>query len=315
MRIVFMGSAELSCKSLEALLKEPDIDVALIVTQPDRRKGRNLKMSSCPARLMADELGIKVISPESVNDPDSIRELTEANADCFAVVAYGHLLNSQVLSLPPKGCINVHTSLLPQYRGAAPIQRAVANGDECTGVTTMHLNEGMDTGDVIYQDKEKILPEDTGGSLHDRLAIRGAALLVRTLRDLAAGTAPRVAQDHASATIAPKLSKQDGRIDWQESSKVIYNKIRAFNPWPVCWFESGDAIAKTTDCHVRIFRAECIPGSGDPGQVMKVDRSGVEVGTGDGLLRILELQAEGGKRMMVEDFVRGHLVIEGKEFS
>ena len=315
MRIVFMGSAELSCKSLEALLHAPDIDVALVVTQPDRRKGRSLKMGSCPARIMADELGVKVISPESVNDPESMQALIDAEADCFAVVAYGHILKSKVLSLPPRGCINVHTSLLPKYRGAAPIQRAVASGDKVTGVTTMHLDKGMDTGDMIYQEEEEIRSDDTGGSVHDRLAIRGASLLLKTLRDLALDKSPRVPQDHSAATLAPKLSKQDGRIDWQDSSEVIYNRIRGFNPWPVCWFLSGDAIAKTTDCHVRVFRAECIDGSGDPGKVLRVDRSGVEIGTGDGVLRILELQSEGGKRMMIEDFVRGHLVIEGKAFS
>ncbi len=315
MRIVFMGSAELSCKSMEALLAESDIEIGLILTQPDRPKGRNLKIASCPARALAVERGIEVISPADPNAPDVVERLREVGADCFVVVAYGRILSPELIEIPSKGCINVHTSLLPKYRGAAPIQWAVANGDSETGVTTMYIDEKMDQGDIVYQEGEPIHSSDTGGSLHDRLADRGARLLVRTLKDIAVDGAPRIPQDHSHASLAPKLSKQQGRIDWAEECDVTCNRIRGFNPWPVCWFRSGDALAKKVDCVVRVYSARRVDGAGKPGTVLRSSREGIDVASGAGAIRIEELQAEGGKRMVAEEFLRGHYVEAGKVFS
>jgi len=312
MRVVFMGSAELSCSSLEALLEEPGIDVVLAVTQPDRPKGRSLRVSACPSKKFAEERGLRVIAPSDLYSEAVLQELRDANADYFVVVAYGRILKPVLLEMPAKGCINLHTSLLPKYRGAAPIQWAIASGDSVTGVTTMHLNEGMDTGDIIYSEEEPIHDDDTGGTVHDRLAGRGAHLLVRTLKDLERGTALRVPQDSCKATYAPKLSKSDGRIDWCQDAKVLYNRIRAFNPWPVVWCRSGSAVAKRENCAIRIYRAECVEGHGQPGCVLSAGDEGIDVAAGSAVIRITELQPEGGRRMEVAEFLRGHYVEPGK---
>ncbi len=315
MRIVFMGSAHLSCVSLEKLLSAGDIDVALAVTQPDRPKGRNRHVLPCPSKEYAEKRGIPVVAPENVNSPEAVERLAAEKADCFVVVAYGAILKPAVLDVPPMGCINVHTSLLPKYRGAAPIQWAIAGGETVTGVTTMHLNEGMDEGDIVYQDAVPITPDDTAGSLHDKLAVRGGDLLLKTLRDLKDGVAPRIPQDSQQATYAPKLTKQDGRIDWKEDCDVIYNKIRGFNPWPMAWCISGSAIAKREDCVIRIISGRCVAGGREPGRILRAGDEGIDVGTGDGILRIDELQIEGGRRMDAQTFLRGHFVEEGKNFG
>lgn len=313
MRVVFMGSAELSCRAIEALLSEPGMDVVMAVTQPDRPRGRSLKTASCPARSMAESRGLKVISPLDVNQPDVIREIASVKPDFFAVVAYGLILKEKLLNLPAVACINLHTSLLPAYRGAAPIQWAVANGESVSGVSTMYMNEKMDEGDVIYQDPEPISADDTGGTLHDRLAHKGALLLVKTLRDVYTGKAPRLSQDDRLATYAPKLSKKDARIDWRDAAAVLRNRIRAFNPWPVCWFEAGDAFGPAKAGSVRVFSADHVDGSAEPGLVAAAGAHGIDIGTGAGLLRVRELQCEGGRRMKVEEFLRGHSICTGKE--
>lgn len=314
-RVVFMGSSEFACRSFEALLNDPVFDTVLAITQPDRPKGRSLKVLPCPARAAASSKGVRVISPARLNTDEVFEELKALNADFFCVVAYGHILRDRILGLPRCGCINVHASLLPRYRGAAPIQWAVASGDQVTGVTTMHMDKGMDEGDIIYSLEEHITPMDTGGTLHDRLALKGAGLLVKTLKDVYAGTAPRKAQNHAEATYAPKLTKDDGKIDWKETATVIYNKSRAFNPWPGSWFQCGDALANRVNTRIKVYGSVVLDGKADPGVVIAADPCGIDVGTSSGILRITELQAEGGRRLGVGDFITGHNILTGRRFA
>ena len=210
-RVVFIGSAELACPSLEKLHVTPRLKVVGVVTQPERPSGRALRPAACPIHVCAVRLGIPTLTPEKINTPTSLEALHALRPDVIAVVAYGQILRSAILDLPPLGCINLHASLLPSYRGAAPIQWAIARGETVTGVTTMFMNEGLDTGDIIFQEAEPIHPEDTSATLHDRLACRGADLLVRTLYAVRAGTAPRRSQDSVGvATFAPRLKKADG---------------------------------------------------------------------------------------------------------
>ncbi|MCA1809162.1 MAG: methionyl-tRNA formyltransferase [Lentisphaerae bacterium] len=215
MRILFMGSAELACPSLEALRGTPDFKIVGVVTQPERPRGRSLRRAPCPVCAHVAQLGIPVLMPEKVNTAASVAAVRELQPEIIAVVAYGQILKREILSLPPLGCVNLHTSLLPAYRGAAPIQWAIAAGEQVTGVTTMFMNEGMDAGDIIFQEQEPIRDEDNAATLHDRLAHRGAALLRRTLQAVRAGTAPRQPQDETAVTFAPRLRKYDGRLAWR----------------------------------------------------------------------------------------------------
>jgi len=291
-KIVFLGTAELACPCLEALARQPGVEIAGVVTQPDKPKGRDLRLAPPPVKVTAQKLGLPVWQPARIKDPVALEQLRAARPDLIVVVAYGQLLPPAVLELPARGCINVHASLLPRWRGAAPIQHAILAGDKETGVTTMFLNERMDAGDIILQRREPIRPDDTSGALHDRLAQRGAELLVETV---ALKNPPRHPQDESQVTYARKLSKEDGRLDWHKPALELERQVRAFDPWPGSFTMWGDTLLK-------VWRAEVVPATGAPGTMLP----GMVVATGQGGLRLVEVQPAGGKRMAAASFLRGH---------
>jgi len=308
MRILFMGSAAFACPSLDVLLADPAADVVGVVSQPDRPKGRSLGVTACPVKGQADRRGIPVLTPERVNDADSLAQIEALRPELIVVVAYGQILRKALRDMPRFGCINVHASLLPRYRGAAPIQWAIARGERVTGVSTMFLNAGMDAGDIILQREAAIEAADTGGSLHDRLAQSGAELLSATVDAIRKGAAPRTAQDEAEATYAPKLKKSDGRIDWGLRAVGLHDRVRAFNPWPGCVCE----VPAGAGHFLKVLRARVESGSGRPGMVIDIDGEGPLVQTGNGALRLLEVQPDGRKPMSGSAFVRGHAVRVGE---
>jgi methionyl-tRNA formyltransferase len=303
MRIVFMGSAALSCHSLDSLLASAEDEVVGIVTQPDKPKGRGRQMTACPVKEHIAGRNIPILVPTDVNTGDSIDAISRLKPDAIVVVAYGQILRKDLLSLPAKGCINVHTSLLPKYRGAAPIQWAIANGEQVTGVTTMFMDVGMDTGDIILQQEVPIDHDDTGGSLHDKLAIAGADLLGRTIAEVRAETVERRVQDDAKASFAPKLKKTDGKISWTSGAADIYNRVRAFNPWPCCFCSTDLGQAGK----LRVLRArveDCT--AGVPGEVIEWAGDGPLVRAGDCAVRLLEVQPSGKKAMEGPAYVNGY---------
>jgi methionyl-tRNA formyltransferase len=310
MRIVFMGSAGFACPCLEQLLSSACDEVVAVVTQPDRPKGRNLEVSACPVKAYLGSRSIPVLSPAKINTPDSLAVIQGLRPDLLVVVAYGQLLRPALLAVPPLGCINVHGSLLPRYRGAAPIQWAVANGDAVSGVTTMFMNEGMDTGDMILKREVPIDSADTGGSLHDKLAKVGAALLGETVELIRSGRVPRVPQEESQATLAPKLKKADGKIDWTLPAVTIHNHVRAFNPWPGSYCiipgSSGKTLKVLATREEPCDAAQGSPGQRVPGAVLDATGEGPLIQTGLQAIRLLEVQPEGRKPMTGAAFLRGH---------
>lgn len=302
MRIIFMGSAGFACPCLETLLSSPGDEVVAVVTQPDRPKGRNLEVSSCPVKQYLGARQIPVLSPENVNTSESVALLRDLRPHLIVVVAYGQILKSGILSLPPLGCINVHGSLLPKYRGAAPIQWAVANGDSVSGITTMYVNERMDAGDMILKREVVIDPLDTGGSLHDKLARVGADLLGETIALIRNGPVSRSPQDESAATMAPKLKKSDGRIDWYLPASTIHNHVRAFNPWP----GSSCTLPGEAKNTIKVLATRVEPGQGIPGTLIEASGDGPLIQTSDQAIRLLEVQPEGRKPMTGAAFLRGH---------
>jgi methionyl-tRNA formyltransferase len=300
MRILFMGTAELACPCLEALAKLQGHELVGVVTQPDRPKGRDLKSSPPPVKIVADGLGLPVHQPMKIREAGAVEQVRAARPDVIVVVAYGQILPKTVLDIPARGCINLHTSLLPRWRGAAPIQYAILHGDPETGVTTMFMDEHMDTGDIILQRSEPIHPDDTSATLHDRLAMLGAATLVETVNLLAAGQAPRTKQDQAPATYAKKLTKEDGRIDWTKPAAQIERQVRAFDPWP-------GAYTFLDDLMLKVWKVEAVPQT--PGTLGQANASVVT--TSEGALKLIEVQPAGGKRMSFDAFARGHKVADG----
>ena len=301
MRIIFMGSAALACPCLDSLLANPADQVVGVVTQPDRPKGRTLQVAPCAVRAHVATRGIPLLTPENVNAPDSVAALRSLVPDLIVVVAYGQFLKVDILDLPPRGCINVHASLLPKYRGAAPIQWAVANGETKTGVTTMFVNVRMDAGDIIDQLAEPIQPEDTAGSLHDRLAQCGADLLARTIEALRQGSIRRQSQNEAQATFAPCIKKADGRMDWRLPATLIHNRVRGFNPWPGCFCELPTVgVVRVLKTRVEAGRSEAV------GAVLEATGEGPLIQAGQDALRLLEVQPEGRKVMSGAAFLRGH---------
>ena len=303
LRIIFMGTAELACASLEALTREPDFAVAAVVTQPDRPRGRALKLQPSPVKEVALRRQLRVLQPERARDEAFIHELRELQPDLIAVAAYGQILPPAILALPRLGCLNVHTSLLPKYRGAAPIQWAILNDEPETGVTLMLMNEGLDTGDILRQETTPIRVEDNAQTLHDRLAQVGAALLAPTIRDLVAGRISPQPQPVQGASHARKLTKEDGRLDWRQPARSLWCRVRAFLPWPGAFTHLP---AKPHPHLLKIWQAETMELSGAPGEILRADAAGIAVGCGAGALRIHELQREGGRRMSAAEFLAGH---------
>lgn len=301
MRVVFMGTPDFAAASLQKLINER-YDVAGVFTQPDRYRGRGTGVTFSPVKALAAEHGIPVFQPEKLRDGTALEQLRELRPDVVAVVAYGRILPDELLAVPPLGCINVHGSLLPKYRGSAPIQWAVLNGDRTTGVSTMHMATGMDAGDVIFQRETEIGEFETSGELFDRLMVMGADLLDQTLRAIEAGTAPRHPQDHAAATYTKQLDKSMSPIDWDRTPREIVKQICGLQPWPVATMElDGQS--------VRVFAAEYTEARTDraPGSVVSAGKAGIEVSCAGGeTLRITELQAPGKKRMRAEAYLAGH---------
>jgi len=297
-----MGTPELACVSLEALLRLSDFKVVAVVTQPDRPKGRDLKLQASPVKELALKHGLPVLQPQKARDEAFIGELRSLGPDLIVVAAFGQILPKAMLEIPPYGCINVHTSLLPKYRGAGPIQWAILNDEKETGVTIMKMDVGMDTGDVITQDRTEITPEDNAQTLHERLAQMGAELLVRTIPDYVAGKIQPRPQPAEGVSLAPKIKKEEGRIDWQQPARVIWNRVRGLVPWPGAF-----TVLKEGQRLLKIWEAEIVEGkSGKPGEILDLDRTGIVVGCGDGAIRLTMVQLEGGKRLSAEQFLAGN---------
>ena len=310
MRLVFMGTPDFAAASLEALLKSDD-SVVGIVTQPDRPKGRGQILTPSPVKLLAQREQIPLLQPLKIKDPEFFHVLASWKPDLIAVAAFGRILPPAILSLPLLGCINVHGSLLPKYRGAAPIQWAVINGETETGITTMLMDEGMDTGAMLLQEAIPINLDDTAGTLSPRLAELGARLLVETITLLKAGTLMPRPQDSSRATLAPLLKKEDGIIDWALPATALANLIRGLAPWP------GAYTTVTGGDRWTIWRAVKVPGSvtKSPGVIVAVTNEAIHVATGDGVLAILELQAANSRRMAVSQYLAGHAVTVGLQLG
>ena len=298
--IIFMGTPDFAVPSLH-LLSQKGYDVALVVTQPDRPKGRGRKPVAPPVKLKALELNLEVLQPSTLKSNKFTDQIKRIQPDFLVVIAFGHILSEKILQLPKFGAINIHASLLPEYRGPAPIQWAIINGDSQTGITTMFMDKGMDTGNVLLTEKEPILPEDTAATLHDRLANSGADLLIRTLKDYAAHKLKPIVQDHSKATYAPLLKKEDGHINWQRPAEELEPFIRGMTPWP-------GAFTFHNETRLKIFKAAPIPESVSEavGTILKSFPDELRVATGKGALSILEIQGPSGKRLGVADFLRGY---------
>ena len=303
MRIVFMGTPDFASASLKKLIDER-FEVVGVFTQPDKPKGRGMELCASPVKELALENGLPVFQPVKMRDGTALAQIKALEPDILVVVAYGRILPDDILAVPKYGAINVHGSLLPKYRGAAPIQWAVLNGDKITGVTTMYLASEMDTGDIIYTAETEIGEYETSGELFDRLKDMGAELLVKTLRDIDAGTAPRAPQDHSKASYVTMLDKSICPIDWNKTPREVLKHIYGLQPWPVATMELE---GKT----VRVFAAKYTDGKTEkvPGAVVSTDKGGLEIACADGeTLLITELQAPGKKRMGAEDYLRGHQI-------
>ena len=304
MKLVFAGTPEFAAVSLEALLRARH-EVALVLTQPDRRAGRGLKPQASAVKQLALERGLPLLQPSKLADPATLTAIAQARPEAMLVAAYGLILPAALLTVPPRGCINVHASLLPRWRGAAPIQRALLAGDGVTGITIMQMDEGLDTGPILLQEAVAIAPEDTAGSLHDKLAALGARLLLRVLD---APPTP-VAQDAKAATYAARIASSEADIDWREPAEAIERRIRAFNPVPGAQTRHAGIVLK-------IWRAGIEPGiRAAPGTVCAVEPAGIVVACGTAALRITELQRAGGRRLAVGAFLAGYKLASGARFE
>ena len=306
MRIVFMGTPDFAVPSLQALI-DAGHDVCAVYTQPDKPQGRKQILTAPPVKTLALEHDIPVFQPNTLKNEDEQARLRALAPEVIIVVAYGKLLPKAVLDIPPHGCINVHGSLLPRWRGAAPIQWAVIAGDEMAGVTTMQMAEGLDTGDMLLTYETKVGEKETAGELFDRLAQSGAELLTQTLVKLDEIT-PRP-QDDAQSCYAHMLDKQMAVIDWSKSAHEIDCLIRGLNPWPI-------ALTTFSGERLKVFTAEKAAGNGEPGTVLEADpKKGLTVACGEGALKLIEIQLVGGKRMKATDFLRGHVIEVGTKLG
>lgn len=299
MRVVFMGTPDFSVPTLECII-EAGHEVVGVVTQPDKAKGRGKKVVYTPVKEKALEHGLTVYQPRRAREPEFIEQMRALNPDVMVVVAFGQILPKELLDIPKYGCVNVHASLLPKYRGAAPIQWAVIRGEKVSGVTTMQMDVGLDTGDMLLKAEVPLAEDETGGSLHDKLSVLGGELLIETLKGLEAGTiVPEKQDDSQSGEYARMLDKSLGKIDFSMRAEEIERLIRGLNPWPSAYTSYNNKTMK-------LWKARVVPGGeAVPGQVLAVDKKGFTVQTGDGALQILELQMEGKKRMDAGAFLRG----------
>ncbi|MFQ5450768.1 MAG: methionyl-tRNA formyltransferase [Nitrospinaceae bacterium] len=309
MKIVFMGTPGFALPALKALVSS-EHTIAGVVTQPDRPRGRGREVAASPIKQVALESGLTVLQPENVNVPEFVETLRSLNPDLIVVVAFGQILKADVLQLPGYFCMNLHASLLPRYRGAAPIQRAIIEGETETGVTTMKMDAGMDTGDILLTQKVPVRDTDDAQTLHDTLSEAGAGLVLETIRRLEGGSLKPVPQDPGQASYAPKLKKEEGLMVWNHNAETLRNLVRGLTPWPGAYtfFHSK---------RLRVWRAETGPGAPEdrPGTIARVTGHGIEVGTGRGRLIITHLQPEGKNPMSVKSFLAGHPVRKGEHFD
>ena len=306
MKVIFMGTPDFSVPVLQGLIDSKEHEVTAVVTQPDKPRGRSGKLVFTPVKQLAVEYGIPVYTPKRVKDPEFVKELSRIPCDVIVVIAFGQILSEEILDLPEYGCINVHASLLPRWRGAAPMQWAIIAGDETTGITTMQMDVGLDTGDMLLTKEVSISPNETGESLHDKMAVLGSELLLETLRQAEEGTLHPIPQNDEDSTYAKMLTTETGKIDWNLDAAQIERYVRGLNSWPSAY--SGYK-GKT----LKIWCAEVLPEVTEerPGTVVSVEKDSFTVQTGNGCLRILELQLEGKKRMDAGSFLRGVKIEKG----
>ncbi len=311
MRLVFAGTPDFAATALKALLNT-EHQVVGVYSQPDRPSGRGRKLTPSPVKQVALNANIPVFQPDSLKSEEAQQELRSLAPDVMIVAAYGLILPQAVLDIPRHGCLNIHASLLPRWRGAAPIQRAIEAGDSETGITIMQMDAGLDTGDMLLKSATPIHPTDTGGSLHDRLADLGGEAIVKALSELTAGKLQGEHQNDDQATYARKLSKEDGHLDWTEEATALQQRIRAFNPWPGTFTDAGDV-------RVRVHEAEVIDVTSDrhPGTVMSRSREGIDVACGLDVLRITRLQLPGSRAQSVSDLINGgkEILMPGEELN
>ncbi len=306
MRIVFMGTPEIAVPSLERLISDGH-DVCAVVTQPDRPKGRGKKLAFSPVKEAAMRHELEILQPEKASQPDFLDRLRELNPDLIVVIAFGQILRKEVLDLPKYGCVNVHVSLLPKYRGAAPINWAIINGEEKTGVTTMFMDEGLDTGDIIKTREFSLDDEINAGQLHDIMMEEGADVLSQTVKAIEDGTAERIRQNDDESTYAPMMDRNLGHIDFKKSAVSIHNLVRGTVPWPGAWCESPYG-------KMKIWKTRIGQGHTDrePGTIVSVGKQGIEVACGMGMLLIEEIQMPNKKRMHVSEYIKGNNIEIGK---
>lgn len=312
MKIIFMGTPEFAVPSLLKLNNDQDIEIEAVITQPDRKSGRGQKVHYSDIKKKALENDLEIFQTENVNQKEFLDKLKNIEPDFIVVVAFGQKLSPELLDIPKYGCINLHASLLPEYRGSSPIHKAIIDGKKITGNTTMYMAEGWDDGDIIYQQKVEIKEDDTVGMLHDKLAKKGAELLLKTLKEVKSGEAPRIEQDDSKATFAYKIDKSLGEIDWDQSAHEIHNLIRGVNPWPGAYtFLNGE--------RVKIWKSEVVNAENTDfpaGTIIKANiDDGILVQTADGILAIKKLQLPGAKRISAEDFLNGHQLEAQDRFS
>lgn len=300
MKIIFAGTPEFAIPPLQALI-DSEHDVVLVATQPDRPAGRGRKLTPSPVKQLALQYHIPVFQPLSLKEPEAQSHLQQYSADIMIVVAYGLLLPPAVLTMPEYGCLNIHASLLPQWRGAAPIARALLAGDKKTGISIMQMDAGLDTGDVLYTSVCHIQADDNAQTLHDKLSPLGAQALLSTLQKLANQEINAIAQESTQSSYAGKLSKKQAVIDWQQPAEQIHNQIRAFNPWPVAQTQWGDKVLRLRQSSLLDEDHQTTPGT-----VVRSHKNGIDVATGTQLLRVLNLQLPGAKALNVADFVNAH---------
>lgn len=298
MRVVFMGTPDIAATCLKKILAD-NVEVVGVYTQPDRPKGRGMKMVYSPVKEVAMEKGLPVFQPENFRGDEDVEALAALRPDVIAVVAYGRILPQRVLDIPTKGCVNIHASILPQYRGSAPYQWAVLDGQKETGVTAQYMARQMDAGDIIDVAKTQIDPNETAGELLDRLAVLGADLLSRTLERMAAGEVQGVKQDETQVSFAPMLDKSMCPIDWQKTATQVHDHVRGLHPWPVATMELNGQKFK-------VHATRIVEGAGTPGEILGLTKTGLQIACGTGAVEITSLQAEGGKRMAAPDYFRGH---------
>lgn len=313
LRVIFMGTAELACASLEALCDFPETEVIAVVTQPDRPKGRDLKLQPSHVKQVALRRNLPVLQPQRARDDVFVEQLRNLKPDLIVVAAYGQILPQRILDIPQHGCLNVHTSILPKYRGAAPIQWAILDDEPETGVTIMKMDAGLDTGDIISVTRTPITPEDNAQTLHDRLARLGAELLIQTIPDYVSGKIVPQKQPETGASYARKIEKEDGLIDWTKPARTLWNQVRGFTPWP------GAFTCQRTGDQSRMIKIwQAIPeennSNAEPGSVLSADKHGIVVACGDGALRIQTLQREGSRRMSAQEFLAGNPIQPGDKF-